>query len=104
VAKSRSRSARKRPTSASKPKSNSKPARRPQKKKKKNGKRGAGIVSLKPLYDEIGLKILELQQIESGDERVKLAIKELEDCRLEFSRLCLPSMDFPIRALSTTPS
>ncbi len=102
MAKSRSRSARKRPTSASKAKSKSRPARRP--KKKKNGKRGAGIVSLKPLYDEIGLKILELQQIESGDERVKLAIKELEDCRLEFSRLCLPSMDFPIRALSTTPS
>lgn len=101
MAKSRSRSARKRPTSASKAKSKSRPARRP---KKKNGKRGAGIVSLKPLYDEIGLKILELQQIESGDERVKLAIKELEDCRLEFSRLCLPSMDFPIRALSTTPS
>ena len=102
MAKSRSRSVRKRPTSASKAKSNSKSARRP--KKKKNGKRGTGTVSLKSLYDEIGLKILELQQIESGDERVKLAIKELEDCRLEFSRLCLPSMDFPVRALSTTPS
>ncbi len=103
MAKSRSRSARKRPTSASKAKSKSRPARRPRR-RRRNGKRGAGIVSLKPLYDEIGLKILELQQIESGDERVKLAIKELEDCRLEFSRLCLPSMDFPIRALSTTPS
>jgi hypothetical protein len=96
VAKSRSRSASKprKPASRSK----SKPGRRP----KKRTKLGATI-SLKPLYDQIGLKILELQQIESGDERVKLAIKELEDCRLEFSRLCLPSMDFPIRALSTTP-
>jgi hypothetical protein len=98
VAKPRSRSASKPRKAASG--SKSKPGRRP--KKKKRTKLGATI-SLKPLYDQIGLKILELQQIESGDERVKLAIKELEDCRLEFSRLCLPSMDFPTRALGTTP-
>ena len=31
------------------------------------------------------------------------AIKQLEDCRMEFSRLCLPSMDFPIKKAMSRP-
>jgi hypothetical protein len=55
------------------------------------------------LYDEIGRKILELQRIEDGDDLVCQAIKQLEDCRMEFSRLCKPSMDFPIKKAMSQP-
>lgn len=73
-----------------------KPARRPAGKKKKGLK--GDVVQLKPLYEQIGLTILELETL-GPNEQAKYAIQQLEACRAEFSRMCGPTMDIPRGAM-----
>lgn len=56
--------------------------------------RGENVVHLKPLYEEISLKIRELEAL-PGSERVKFAIARLSQVRAEFGEMCGPTMDIP---------
>jgi hypothetical protein len=51
-------------------------------------------VRLKPLYEQIGFTILELEAL-GPNEQAKYAIDRLEACRAEFGRICGPTMDIP---------
>jgi hypothetical protein len=52
------------------------------------------VVRLKPLYDQIGWTVGELQKLPPSD-RVKFAIERLNQCRAEFDQFCGPTMDIP---------
>lgn len=95
MAKSRSgtRSPRKKTASARK----SAPTPKPAAKKKKRGFKG-DVVQLKPLYEQIGLTILELETL-GPNEQAESAIEQLEACRAEFIRMCGPTMDIPRGAI-----
>lgn len=98
MTKSRRRPARRTAKAASKSKSKttsrSKTARR-KTLRKPTGKpiqtRG-DVVYLKPLYEEIGLKIRELETLRPS-ERVKFAIARLSQHQAEFEDICGPTMD-----------
>lgn len=70
------------------------PPRRTPKRKPTRKKRGTGAVALKPIYEEIGRKIDELQKFPPS-ERVKFAIARLTQCRADFEEICGPTMDIP---------
>ena len=73
------------------------PRPKPAAEKKKKGLKG-DVVQLKPLYEQIGLTILELETL-GPNEQAKYAIQQLEACRAEFSRMCGPTMDIPRGAI-----
>jgi hypothetical protein len=83
VTKSRRRSSRTRKTSASR----TVPRRS-----------GTRVVKLKPLYQEIGRAVDQLQKLPPSD-RVKFVIERLSQCRAEFEQFCGPTMDIPGEAL-----
>lgn len=85
MAKSRSRSTRKRTAAAS---------TRARSRKTSPPKKRRDVVELKSLYEQIGRKILELQALPPGDQ-AKFAIERLEMCRADFDRMCGPTMDIP---------
>jgi hypothetical protein len=52
------------------------------------------VVRLKPLYEQLGRTIEQLQQLPPTD-RVKFAIERLSQCRQDFTDICGPTMDLP---------
>ncbi len=55
---------------------------------------------LKPLYEQIGRTIDQLQKLPPSD-RVKFAIERLNQCRGEFAVICGPTMDIPAAGMLT---
>jgi hypothetical protein len=56
--------------------------------------RGVKVVRMKPLYQELGRTIAQLEKL-GPSERVKFAIERLNQCRAEFADICGPTMDVP---------
>jgi hypothetical protein len=56
--------------------------------------RGPKVVRLKPLYDQLGRTIEQLQNLPPTD-RVKFAIERLTQYRQDFDDICGPTMDIP---------
>ena len=84
MTKSRRRASRTRKTSTSRATPRRKPA----------ATRGRNVVRLKPLYQQIGRTLDQLQSLPQSD-RVKFAIERLNQCRAEFDQFCGPTMDIP---------
>jgi hypothetical protein len=55
---------------------------------------GRKVVTLKPLYEQLGRTIGQLQKLPPSD-RVKLAIERLNNCRTDIEETCGPTMDVP---------
>ena len=91
---------RRRPTRRAKAKPARKVARKPVRKitSKKPGRpvliSTDGVVHLKPLYDEIGRTIGELERLPQT-ERVKFTISRLSQTQSDFEAFCGPTMDIP---------
>ena len=56
--------------------------------------RGRKFVTLKPLYEQLGRTIGQLQKLPPSD-RVKLAIDRLNSCLSSIEETCGPTMDVP---------
>jgi hypothetical protein len=52
------------------------------------------VVHLKPLWEELGRTISELERL-PPTERVKFTISRLSQTRAEFEEFCGPTMDIP---------
>lgn len=55
---------------------------------------GPKVVQLKPLYQQLGRTIQQLQRLAPSD-RVKLAIERLTRCQADIVETCGPTMDVP---------
>ena len=55
---------------------------------------GRKVVTLKPLYEQLGRTIGQLQKLAPSD-RVKLAIARLSHCQADIEETCGPTMDVP---------
>ena len=69
----------------------SKPRRATARKAPAPGRKG---VTLKPLYEQLGRTIGQLQKLPPSD-RVKLAIARLSSCQADIEETCGPTMDVP---------
>jgi hypothetical protein len=52
------------------------------------------MVTLKPVYQQLGRTIQQLQRLTPSD-RVKLAIERLTRCQADIEETCGPTMDVP---------
>ena len=55
---------------------------------------GRKFVTLKPLYEQLGRTIGQLQKLTPSDG-VKLAIERLNSCKMAIEETCGPTMDVP---------
>ena len=62
--------------------------------RKKAAAPGRKVVTLKPLYEQLGRTIGQLQKLPPSD-RVKLAIARLSNCQADIEETCGPTMDVP---------
>jgi hypothetical protein len=63
-------------------------------------RRSPKLVRMKPLYEQLGRTIDQLQKLPASD-RVKFAIARLTQCREDFEDICGPTMDVPADPLPT---